>query len=322
MRQKIYLYISLLLMTVLGACQEETFTSTAPDLKADEYRFTMALPEPMEVTRAMGDQAAFTRMNVFVFNDQGVFVARREARDVSVNTNNPQEVTFTVELAQSETPRILHFVGGDVTFGTYSVGDTEASIFSELTVSGNILVDGGAWGDMGAFTDKLKACGRAVNERESVLIDYISREGEHSRRTIDPYLLILKRNVWYVYAFCHTKQSFRTFKIGRIKKLTFTGRRFERTEISKRDIPLDFFYTPDQMTDVTLEIERGALADAEEWLGVDAIEPRGNALVCEIKLPAEGLANTILSFGGAVKVLAPQALADEVKAVARAICGD
>lgn len=137
MRQKIYLYISLLLMAVLGACQEETFTSSTPDLKADEYRFTMALPEPMEVTRAMGDQAAFTRMNVFVFNDQGVFVARREARNVSVNTNNPQEVTFTVELAQSETPRILHFVGGDVTFGTYSVGDTEASIFNDLTVSGN-----------------------------------------------------------------------------------------------------------------------------------------------------------------------------------------
>ena len=138
MKQKIYLYISLLLLTVLGACQEETFTSTAPDLKADEYRFTMALPEPVSVTRAMGDKAAFTRMNVLVFNDQGVFVARREATAVSVSTDtNPQEVTFTVELAQSETPRILHFVGGDVTFGTYSVGDTEASIFNDLTVSGN-----------------------------------------------------------------------------------------------------------------------------------------------------------------------------------------
>ena len=57
---------------------------------------------------------------------------------MSVSTDtNPQEVTFTVELAQSETPRILHFVGGDVTFGTYSVGDTEVSIFSNLTVSGN-----------------------------------------------------------------------------------------------------------------------------------------------------------------------------------------
>ena len=193
---------------------------------------------------------------------------------------------------------------------------------SEHAVTGNIIVDGGVWGDRGAFSDKLRACERAVDECACLEIDYISRDGEHSRRVIDPHVLILKRNVWYVYAFCHTKQDLRTFKIGRIKKLTFTGRRFERTEISKRDIPLDFFYTPDQMTDVTLEIERGALADAEEWLGVDAIEPRGNALVCEIKLPAEGLANKILSFGGAVKVLAPQALADEVKAIARAICGD
>ena len=190
----------------------------------------------------------------------------------------------------------------------------------EMAVSGNIIVDGGVWGDTGAYSDKMKACERAVNECASVQIDYISREGEHSRRVIDPYVLILKRNVWYVYAFCHTKQDFRTFKIGRIKKLWFTGRHFERKEISKEDIPLDFFYTPDEMTDVTLEIERSALADAEEWLGVDSIEPRGNALICEVKLPSDGLANKILSFGGAVKVLAPQSLADEVKSIAGRIC--
>ncbi len=190
----------------------------------------------------------------------------------------------------------------------------------ELAVSGNIIVDGGVWGDTGAYSDKMKACERAVNECASVQIDYISREGEHSRRVIDPYVLILKRNVWYVYAFCHTKQDFRTFKIGRIKKLWFTGGHFERKEISKEDIPLDFFYTPDEMTDVTLEIERSALADAEEWLGVDSIEPRGNALICEVKLPSDGLANKILSFGGAVKVLAPQSLADEVKSIAGRIC--
>ena len=191
----------------------------------------------------------------------------------------------------------------------------------ELAVCGNIIVDGGVWGDMGAFSDKMKACERAVNECACLQIDYISRDGEHSRRVIDPYVLILKRNVWYVYAFCHTKQDFRTFKIGRMKKVTFTGGHFEKREISKEEIPLDFFYSPDQMTDVTLEIERGALADAEEWLGVDSIEPRGNALVCEVSLPTDGLSGKILSFGGAVKVLAPQSLADEVRAVARRICG-
>ena len=190
----------------------------------------------------------------------------------------------------------------------------------ELAVCGNIIVDGGVWGDMGAFSDKMKACERAVNECACLQIDYISRDGEHSRRVIDPYVLILKRNVWYVYAFCHTKQDFRTFKIGRMKKVAFTGGHFEKREISKEEIPLDFFYSPDQMTDVTLEIERSALADAEEWLGVDSIEPRGNALVCEVSLPTDGLAGKILSFGGAVKVLAPQSLADDVKAVARRIC--
>lgn len=139
MKHKIYLYICLLLTVVLGACQDESYTSTATDLKTDEYRFTMKLPEPVDVTRAMGDQANFTKLNVLVFNEAGVFVARQEATEVMVNTNSPQEVTFTVSLPQSDQPRILHFVGGDVAFETYSVGDTESSIFSNLVVEGNTV---------------------------------------------------------------------------------------------------------------------------------------------------------------------------------------
>lgn len=138
MKHKIYLYICLLLTVVLGACQDESYTSTATDLKTDEYRFTMKLPEPVDVTRAMEDQASFTKLNVLVFNEAGVFVARQEATRVTVNNNSrPQEVTFTVSLPQSDQPRILHFVGGDVEFDTYSVGDTESSIFSNLVVEGN-----------------------------------------------------------------------------------------------------------------------------------------------------------------------------------------
>lgn len=137
MKHKIYLYICLLLTVVLGACQDESYTSTATDLKTDEYRFTMKLPEPVDVTRAMGDQASFTKLNVLVFNEAGVFVARQEATGVTVSNDSPQKVTFTVSLPQSDQPRILHFVGGDVEFGTYSVGDTESSIFSNLVVEEN-----------------------------------------------------------------------------------------------------------------------------------------------------------------------------------------
>jgi predicted DNA-binding transcriptional regulator YafY len=132
--------------------------------------------------------------------------------------------------------------------------------------------------------------------------------------------LIFKQNVWYVYAFCHTKQDFRTFKIGRIKYAKFTGRQFEKQKINKDDIPLNFYYSNEQLIDCTLEIKKEALADAEEWLGIDNIEPRGDALVASISLPDdEFLVSKILSFGGNVRVIQPQSLKEKVIQAAKNI---
>ena len=190
----------------------------------------------------------------------------------------------------------------------------------ELSVCGNIIVDGGTWGDSKKFSDKMRVCEQAVNEGKSLLINYISRGGEHSKRVIDPYVLVFKQNVWYVYAFCHTKQSFRTFKIGRIKSAAFTGTTFQKREFTRDDIDLDFVYTEKQLLDVTFEIEKSTLADAEEWLGIDNIEPRGTSFIASLTLPDDGaLVNKILSYGGAVKVLDPPELKERVKAAARKI---
>lgn len=188
------------------------------------------------------------------------------------------------------------------------------------TVCGNIIVDGGTWGDTKKFSDKMAVVEQAVNEAKSLMIDYISREGEHSRRIIDPHVLIFKQNVWYVYAFCHTKQSFRTFKIGRIKQASFTGGTFEKREIKRSDIPLDFYYPTGNPIDVTLEIEKATLPDAEEWLGMDNIEPRGNSFIAEVTVPDDSqLVGIILSYGGAVKVLSPLSLKQKVIEAAKKI---
>ena len=190
----------------------------------------------------------------------------------------------------------------------------------EQNVCGNIIVDGGTWGDSKKFSDKMRVCETAVNEQKSLLIDYISREGEHSRRVIDPYVLIFKQNVWYVYSFCHTKQTFRTFKIGRIKQASFTGDTFVKKEITRDEINLNFYYNSVTMVDVTLEIEKATLPDAEDWLGMDNIEPRGNAFIAKITAPDDGgLVNQILSYGGTVKVLEPLDLREKVRAAAQKI---
>lgn len=190
----------------------------------------------------------------------------------------------------------------------------------ELSVCGNIIVDGGTWGDVKKFSDKMRVCEQAVNESKCLLIDYISRGGEHSKRVIDPYVLIFKQNVWYVYAFCHTKQDFRTFKIGRIKSAAFTGAEFMKKPFTRDDIDLNFTYSGEQLIEVKLEIEKSKLADAEEWLGIDNIEPLGNAFIANMTLPDdESLVNKILGYGGAVKVLDPPELKERVKAAAERI---
>ena len=190
----------------------------------------------------------------------------------------------------------------------------------ELSVCGNIRVDGGTWGGGAKFTEKMRVCEQAVNQSKSLLIDYISRGGEHSKRIIDPYVLIFKQSVWYVYAFCHTKQSFRTFKIGRIKSATFTGAEFVKKAFTRDDIDLNLNYSDRQLTEVTLEIDKSSLADAEEWLGIDNIEPLGDKLVANISLPDDdSLVNKILSYGGNVRVAEPSALRERVKAAAKRI---
>ncbi len=190
----------------------------------------------------------------------------------------------------------------------------------ELSVCGNIIVDGGSWADMGSFSEKMKVCEQAVKDNLCLDIDYISREGEHSRRIIEPYVLIYKQNVWYVYAFCHSRQDFRTFKIGRIKLARFTGATFERKEISREQIPLNFEYSSEQLTSVTLEIKKDALAYVEELIGVDNVEPRGDALIATVALPDDDtLVDKILGYGGKVRVLAPDGLKERVRQAALAI---
>ncbi len=182
------------------------------------------------------------------------------------------------------------------------------------TVCGNVIVDGGTWADDKKFSDKMNVCERAVNERLSLLIDYVSRGGEHSKRVIDPHVLVFKQNVWYVWAFCHTKQNFRTFKIGRIKSASFTGNTFVKREFTRDDIDLNFTERVSELKEVTLSIDKYSLPDAEEWLGIDNIEPRGGNFIANLFLPDDDiLVNKILGYGGTVKVMYPPELKEKIR---------
>ena len=189
-----------------------------------------------------------------------------------------------------------------------------------LTFAGNVLVDSGTWGDVYHFSDKLKVLDEAIDRTECLDLTYIDRSGQETRRTVEPHLLVLKQNIWYVYAWCRAREAFRLFRIGRIRAARATGQTFEKRELKREDIPLRFAFGDARLVTLAMEILPPALPDAEEWLGVDNIRTVDGKLIAEANMPQdEVLFSRLLSFGEGVRVLSPQSLADELAARAQAI---
>ncbi len=189
-----------------------------------------------------------------------------------------------------------------------------------LTFSGNVLVDSGTWGDVYHFTDKLKVLEEAIAQCECLDLFYIDRGGRESRRVVEPHLLVLKQNIWYVYAWCRTRGAFRLFRIGRIRSARNTGETFARREFAREDVPLRFEFDSAELVTLRLEVLPKALPDVEEWLGVDNIRAENGALVAEASMPQdELLLSKLLSFGDGIRVLAPAPVADALADRARAL---
>ncbi len=184
----------------------------------------------------------------------------------------------------------------------------------DLTLSGNILVDSGTWGDAYDFSEKLKVFEYATETCQCLEILYIDRSGSESRRTIEPHLLIYKQNIWYIYAWCRTRKNFRLFRIGRVRSARILEETFPKREINREQLPLKFDFVNTELIEVKLSVQKKALPDVEEWLGIGNVHPSNSGLIAEATLPAgEVLISKLLSFGDGIRILSPTSLADTVR---------
>ncbi len=183
-----------------------------------------------------------------------------------------------------------------------------------LTLSGRIVVDSGTWGDAYDFSEKLKVMEEAAENDECLDLLYIDRNGNESRRVIEPHLLVYKQNIWYAYAWCRKRSDFRLFKVGRIRSARKTGEIFARREIDRDNLPLKFDFKNTELTDIVFYVEKHALPDVEEWIGMDNVQTHGDRIVAEATLPAgEPLYSKILSFGDGIRIVSPESVAEEVR---------
>ena len=186
--------------------------------------------------------------------------------------------------------------------------------------SGNLIIDAGPWGDTVGYKTKLILIQKAIEENRVLSITYHDRNGERSIRDIEPHVIVFKQGLWYVYAYCHLRNSFRFFKTGRIEQAIILNQPFVRKDLSNVELPLNFWENNIAAVDVTMQVDTSVLSDVQEWLGVETISKVNDNFIANAKLPFDkGLVSKIMSFGNGIKVLEPLELKEEIKEQARKI---
>ena len=186
--------------------------------------------------------------------------------------------------------------------------------------SGNLIIDGGPWGDTVGYKAKLQVIEKSLSESKELFIRYHDRNGTVSERVIEPHIIVFKQGIWYVYAYCRLRNEFRFFKTGRIETAVIRDKTFVRRDVSKQDLPLDFWHNSVKAERVVMEIDKSVLSDVEEWLGIENVKADGGKFFADVSLPFDdGLVSKIMSYSSGIKVLSPAALKDKIKTTALAV---
>ena len=170
----------------------------------------------------------------------------------------------------------------------------------------------------GQLTSKIELIKCAVHDTHQIEFDYFYEKGETHRR-IEPYFVIFQWNAWYVFGFCLKKQDWRLFKLARLWNLSLCDEIY-----SPRDIPPDRHNLAERLAD---DIKLVALFESSERYkliesyGINCYtETSDGLLMLKIGFTNQDyIIEWLLGFGGKVKVLKPQYIADGIIAAAKKI---
>ncbi|MCL2030095.1 MAG: YafY family transcriptional regulator [Oscillospiraceae bacterium] len=166
----------------------------------------------------------------------------------------------------------------------------------------------------GQLTGKIETIKRAILEARLIAFDYFYEKGRSHRR-IEPYFVLFQWSSWYVFGFCLERRDWRLFKLARLWELEICEETY-----AVRDIPPERRDFNARFTD---DIKLAAVFDPSERYkliesyGLHCYTETEEGLRLEIGFTnRDFLIHWLLGFGGNVRVLEPESIAEELKAAA------
>ena len=178
-------------------------------------------------------------------------------------------------------------------------------------------------------SDALAILAIACRDREEVRFDYRRRDGEDSRRLVEPHQMVTVGRRWYLVAWDLRREDWRTFRLDRLSDAAQAGRRFTAREIPGGDAA-DFVAT--SLSSIPREAEAlvavGApytqVEDVPRWTDHRVVETETDN--CVVRLRTENIDWLVLTIAhialtAPTTVIEPADVANAVGQLAERLTG-
>jgi len=195
--------------------------------------------------------------------------------------------------------------------------DKLGSVFKSSRTHDWIEVDFDDWGCKVNEQGKFSMIRDAIFGSRVINFDYVNANGGMSSRSAEPVKLIFSTYTWYLIAYCLLRNSYRMFRLSRIKNVQVTDRHFTKREIHEHEIQA----AGSPLIGLKLRCDEKVLNRLYDSFDGDCIGRNDDGTYeLTVTLPEdEWVYGYILSFGSSAEVLEPEHLREIIKTRAKEI---
>ena len=235
---------------------------------------------------------------------------------------------FTLDKSVLTREELQSIVLGLKSLGSIMMGSQISSLLGKLSPEPNrfiackddIIIDLASF-YKNSLAPKISLLRQAISEKTIVRFGYYAKNGQ-TKRELEPYFITFKWSAWYLFGYCRLREDFRLFKLNRLTMLELTDAHYVPRTITEEQLDLEAFYSnPQTIQYATLLLNRSLEYVVVDGYGLGSYEVvNDDTIIAKWDYVNEQeMIKTILGLGGGAKVIAPQSLADAVRAEAEKI---
>lgn len=179
----------------------------------------------------------------------------------------------------------------------------------------------------GGIKDKsvLVSLRQASKHRSVVSFLYTNTEGTAEQREVEPIGLAWKGYAWYLYAYCRTRQDYRTFRVSRLSGLKVYLEQFQSRGVRMEELDARWGnQETGPAVSLLLRFKPRLRVRVEEAFGVENVETEadGSLLVRASYPDNHWMYGMLLSYGPDLRVLEPAYVAERIRHMAMQTAGN